>query len=326
MKRIIPLLLTTACLSSSVFAQPIFLDVSSATTQSSGSAGLTPGLGGDLDTFTTIFQQLGLFAQTTTTQYDTNTGGTPGVNTGDRFSDIGHAAVTDLLPPLGDDEGIGFLSEITLAWSGLTGIITSDLTSVGGGNYIQDFTYDANNTIFSFYFHGDATGPDGAPNANFGPTVKASDNTGFTDGEKILEIKITGGQGTNTFDSGLNFISGASVLYGEITYALQNFWWFDNGNNVPGAGDVDFSSLLGAVVPLTLKTIIDQNTDQVLLDTSIAGTPGPVGFGNALFSLSSSHDGSIQFEVPEPGTLFLIGLGLVAFPGIRRKLLAKSSV
>lgn len=324
MKKLLPLLLTTACLSSSVYASPAYLDVSAATTQGTGSGGSTPGFGGDIDTFTSIFNQLQLFAETTTTQYDTDASST--VNTGDKFTDIGSAAITDLLPPLGDDEGIGSLSEITVSWTGLTGVITSELTPTGS-NFTQNFAYDTTNTVFEFFFHGDSGGPDGAPDSNFGASIGSADNSGFTNGEKILEIAITGGAGTNTFDGGLEFVSGSSILSGEITFALNDFWWFDDGDNIAGTpGDKEFEDLLGLAVPVILHTSIDQNTDQVELDTSIAGTPGPAGFGDALFNLHSSHDGSIDFQVPEPGTLFLLGAGLVLIPGIRRSIAKKTRV
>lgn len=304
-------------------AQPAYIDVS-ASSQTPGGGGTGPGLGGDVNTFTSLFEHMALFADTSTTQYDTDSSGT--LTVGDKFSDTGTAAVTDLLPPIGDDEGIGFLSEITIAWSGLTGTTTSPLTPVGP-ELVQTIAYDTSNTTFSFYFHGDAGGPDGAPNSDYGADIGSFDNTGFTDGQKILEIAIKGGTGTNKFDLGGEFLTGSSVLMGEIIFALDDFWWFDNGDGIAGTpGDDDFHELLGMAIPITLRSSIDQNTDEVLLDDSGAGSPGPVGFGDELFKVHSTHDGSITFAVPEPGTLALFGLGLVLVPVIRRSILAKSQV
>lgn len=309
MKKWIGLILSLNMVAGVSQAQPIFLDFSAAGSQNPGSQGLPPLLGGDLDTLTTVFDQLGLFANTSTTQYDTNNDGILGI--GDKFSDVGHAVVTDLLPPLGDDEGLGFLSEMTIAWTNLTGVTTSDLTPLGN-DLVQTIAYDTTNTTFSFYFHGDADGPDGSPNADFGAHVGALDDTGMDDGEKILEIQIVGGHGTNTFDNDSNFISGSSLLMGEITFAKDNFWYFDNGDNIADTGtDFDFNELIGQVVPITLRSAIDQNTDEVLVDTSVAGNPGPAGFGDALFAVHSTHDGSAGFTLPEPSTLPLIMLGML---------------
>lgn len=301
-------------------ATPVFIDVGAAPSQGVGSGGTPPIMGGDLDTFTSVFDQLALFADTTTIQYDSN--GFAGLQAGDKFIDDGTASITSLLPPLLDEEGLGLLSELTISWTGLTGITTSDLTPIGiAGDVVQTIEYDTTNTTFSFYFHGDAGGPDGPPDGDFGGSIGVGDNTGFTNGEKVLEIAITGGSGTNTFDAGLGFISGSSVLNGEIIFAKEDFWWFDNLDYIPGTpGDQDFADLLGLVVPITLTSKIDQNTDEVLTDTSVAGAPGPAGFGTALFAVHSTHDGSLNFTLPEPGTLLLFGLGLLAITGFRRSI------
>jgi hypothetical protein len=315
--RTLLLLGASVVYASGLSAQPIFMDFGTAPSQSTGSTGTTPIMGGDIDTFTKVFQQLGLFADTTTVQFDTD--GSGGLNVGDKFLDSGTASVTSLLPPLGDDEGLGFLSELTVSWAGLSGSTTSPLTAVGPG-FSQNIAYDSANTTFSFYFHGDAFGPDGAPNADFGTDIGSFDNSGFSDGEKVLEIAITGGQGANSFNGLGDFVSGSSVLNGEIIFALDDFWWFDNGDAIPGtAGDKDFTDLLGLMVPITLKSKIDQNTDEVAFDPSIAGAPGPLGFGDALFAVHSTHDGSINFAIPAPATLLLLGLGCLMLPWVRRK-------
>jgi len=322
MKRTTLLLLFASSLAvGQAVAAPTYIDVS-ASSQSPGGAGTGILLGGDADTFTSIFEQMALFADTTTTQYDTDGSGT--LTIGDKFIDTGHAAITDLLPPIGDDEGIGVISELTIAWTGLTGSTTSPLTPVGS-ELVQTVAYDTTNTTFSFYFHGDTDGPDGAANSDFG-SIGSGDNTGFEDGQKVLEIAIKGGTGTNKFDLGGEFLTGSSVLQGEVIFALDDFWWFDNGDGIVSANDKDFNELLGLTLPITLKSNIDQNTDDTLLDTSGAGSPGPQGFGDELFKVHSTHDGSVDFSIPEPGTLALLGLGLVLVPVIRRSIFAKNLV
>lgn len=313
MRRITTALLISQLVAFPVFASEVFIDVSAAGTQNPGNL----GSGFDANTLTTIFNQLQLFADTTTTQYDTNTMGAPGLNTGDRFLDTGHAIVTDLLPPLGDDEGISTTSELTVSWQDLSGVLTSDLIPIGiNGDLVQTFTYDPNNTVLTFYFHGDGVGP----NANAGGTG-AADNVGFDDGEKVLEMKVVGGSGTNTFSAGGQFLSGSSVLDAEIIFALDDFWYFNNGDAIADPGtDTDFFDLLGMMVPIELNANVDQNTDKVITDFSGAGLAGPAGFGNQLFAVHSTHDGSLDFSVPEPKTLPFFALGLLLILFVRRKL------
>lgn len=312
MKKTIPVMFIAALLSSQAMADPIYIDVSAATTQAPGNAGTAT----DANTFTSVFEQMQLFAQTTTIQYDTTLGGGPLAGVGDRFIDSGTAMVTDLLPPLGDDEGISVISELSVAWVDLTGFTTSPLTPIGvAGDVVQTIAYDPG-AVLNFYFHGDAT----AGNADFGPHVGVADNVGFEDGEKVLEITVTGGSGTNTFDAGGNFLSGSSILNGEITFALDEFWWFDGGDGIPGtAGDSNFTDLLGLAIPVLLKAEIDQNTDAVETDFSVAGNPGPAGFGDALFAVHSSHDGSIDISIPGPQTLLLFMMGMMMMVAVRRQ-------
>ncbi len=306
-------LLLAGMLVGPVSADPIFVDVSASPTQAPGNLG-TPA---DPDTLSTVFSQLAVFADTTTIQYNTN--GDPFSFVGDRFIDSGQAAVTDLLPPFGDDEGIGNTSEITIDWTDLSGVITSELVPTGPDRFTQTLKYDPDNTTMSFYFHGDP----GSPNADFGVAPGVADNSGFTEGDLILELKVLGGDGTNTFDGAGNFISGSSFLLGEVTYALNDFWFFDNGDGIANpANDYPFTDFIGLELPMIIHADIDQNTDEVITDFSNSGAPGPLGFGPELFRVHSTHDGSVDFSrvrIPVPPTALLFMMGLMVMPILRRR-------
>lgn len=269
----------------------------------------------DPDQVTETFDQLGVFAQTTTTQFDTDGNGT--LSDGDRFSDNGHLNVTGLIPgATGDNEGLNTLAgyQMTAEWNGLTGTAQA-LSDNGDGTSTGVIRYDeVGNTTFNFYVDDRSGALATRTNFNYGADIGSDDDVDatFNDGVLVLSILIVGGTGTNLFDNATGeFITGASVLLGEVTFALEDFFFFADG-------DQDLNDLLGNLVQIS--AFIDQNTDDVETAFGPCGDGDPLtpcNPGDPLFFVDSTHDGSVEIvRIPEPASVLLFGLGFLALGGI----------
>tara|TARA_R110001592_G_scaffold126336_1_gene337469 strand:+ start:98945 stop:99811 length:867 start_codon:yes stop_codon:yes gene_type:complete len=273
-----------------------------------GAAGGT-GTPADADTYTGLLSQWSLFADTTTTQFDSNGGG---FGVGDAFNDAGDAfMVSGLAAPGGspsantfDNEGVGSGNngQLTAHWTNISGVVTSLIGDATGSNVTQGYS----GGVIDFYYNDSVTYNFGN-GVGFQPDVASlgtADNSGFTDGTLVLSINLLGGTGDSRFDLAGNYLTGSFKLDFEVTTALDNFWYFQDGT--------DFNDLVAQL--LRINTSIDANTDNVVQTACTVDQ-------QCLFTVDSDHDGSIVFDraVPLPGTLALFGLGLLGLGGMVRR-------
>jgi hypothetical protein len=265
----------------------------------------------DPDQQTGVFNQFGVFADTTTTQFDTD--GSESLTDGDRFSDNGHLNVTGLIPGILDTEGLNTLGgyQMTAEWNGLTGVSTGlSPNPEDADEVLGNITYDAvGNTTFNFYVDSQ-TG--GITQAQYNGLGESDDvDATFNNGTLVLSVLIVGGEGTNVFDAATGtFLRGSSTLVGEVTFALAGFSFCADGS--------DFADLVSSLVQISV--FIDQNTDNAETTAGPCGdgNPGTVcNPGDPLFIVDSDHDGSIDFvRIPEPASVLLFGLGFLALGGM----------
>lgn len=220
---------------------------------------------------------------------DGNGNGTPDV--GERYRVQGKGSIGQLL----DD----FLGNVTPAGLGTSfeATFVFDLevivTDVGLGGTDFTWTHAAGSNVLSFYI-----------DALSGGTTQATpgNGTGYNDGTLVAVFDVLAGQGGS--------VNTASTLDGsdDATFVLASL-------NTPG---IITDSLGNDLVVGTSLALTDSNFD---LDSNNNGILDFIGGGFGCTTTNQSvsffcgqEDGTVRFTtaVPEPGTLFLMGAGLLA--------------
>ncbi|MBK1693379.1 hypothetical protein CKO09_01305 [Chromatium weissei] len=131
---------------------------------------------------------------------------------------------------------------------------------------------------------------------------------GGTNEKRLLRAEVTGSE----------LVSGNLDLFFDITSAVDDFFWIDNGRGT--YLDPYDTALIGEYATMRLDTNIDPpipTTDKLLLLPT--NFPITVGTPYAVAAIRQTElDGSIRMAIPEPTTLALLGIGLFGV-GIARR-------
>ncbi|WP_457755585.1 flocculation-associated PEP-CTERM protein PepA [Thermodesulfatator indicus] len=293
MKKFWMLMLVTSFLlvASGSYAQFVYFDLN------------TLGISGNDDGVTGYHEQWGFYAKSENT---VNLGIDGQFSVGDTFTNIGMLKVGSLLDfnggAISDDEGLNTNYELTTAWTDLSGSVTA-VTPILASPYTEyvTFSYDPG-TVLTFYID-DTPDFDSFHDWSSGFTNFSS----ATDGIPILDFTITGGTGSilqeDTNNDGFpdRVITSSATLYGEVTQVyVDNFLFFKDYG--------DFYDILqqGKII----LAFADENADNFYYNLNDYPT---------YVKTIADHNGSIDYAIPEPATIILVGSALLGIATVIRR-------
>jgi len=138
-------------------------------------------------------------------------------------------------------------------------------------------------------------------------TDGGADGNTNVDAIPIFDMNVLGSR----FDNASNFEVFGLVSFSGNEDPLFNDFFNIDGKACPGSSG-SFYDLATCVPPMEISWVIDQNLDNVTVDFTNLSVNGTA-------AIRGDHNGSVSFNVPEPGSLLLLGAGLLGLAGSMRR-------
>ncbi|ABM62296.1 PEP-CTERM sorting domain-containing protein [Halorhodospira halophila] len=256
---------------------------------------------------TAPLNSLGWELRTATTQFGTSSGENWLPDGGSRFLDIGFGRIDAYNPyDIGDDQIAGIRQrDMTLRWDNIAGTLGAD----------GQLSYESG--TIDFYFGGDGIGSGDLRSSDPFDTNSAEWQAAGS-GEHVLSMELSRGDALARLitddDGNLEAIDATQFdLFFDITFAREGFWALTDSRPFEELIGLQLISAFGEAGGATQRNTVLNDDENAFTDADIALYTHYAGV----------RRGSLEFQVPEPSTLMLMGGSLIllalATGGFRRR-------